>query len=131
MHFVRFGKTVLTGLAVLAASTLFAAPPALAGASGPLISGIVNLQGLGEKPLYNRVWAGTTGQSRRREAFIVVVDKLWPVLRVTYQCHVEGGGDTAWMTEGMLCGTIGQSKRLEGFAMKLNGLEAETYSIKY
>ena len=45
--------------------------------------------------------------------------------------HVEGIGDTEWATEGAFVGTRGQSKRIEGFAIRLAGSEAASYRVFY
>jgi uncharacterized protein YjdB len=36
---------------------------------------------------------------------------------VEYQCHVEGIGDTSRMSNGSLCGTRGQGRRVEAFVL--------------
>jgi len=45
--------------------------------------------------------------------------------------HVEGQGDTHWHGGGHFCGTRGQSRRIEGIAIRLTGHLAPYYSVTY
>jgi uncharacterized protein YjdB len=48
-----------------------------------------------------------------------------------YMAHVEGIGDTFWVREGQYVGTRGQSRRLEGFAIRLTGWQTSNYDVFY
>jgi len=45
--------------------------------------------------------------------------------------HVQDIGDTSWVREGQYVGTKGQSKRIEGFAIRLTGSQASKYDVFY
>jgi uncharacterized protein YjdB len=48
-----------------------------------------------------------------------------------YMAHVQDIGDTSWVREGQYVGTKGQSKRIEGFAIRLTGSQASKYDVFY
>lgn len=54
-----------------------------------------------------------------------------PDVEFKYMAHLENMGDTAWTSHGNFIGTRGQSRRLEGFAVRLEGPAAEAYDVKY
>ena len=97
----------------------------------PRISGMVHLEGLGDRPISDHEWAGTKGQSRRLEGFSLNLDSPDDQLRVEYMCHLEGRGDIGWLAEGSFCGTRGESRRVEGLAIRLAGPQAKHFSIRY
>ena len=41
---------------------------------------------------------------------------------VTYMTHVQGKGDTSWVSDGQSSGTVGESKRLEAIKIKVSGV---------
>jgi len=45
--------------------------------------------------------------------------------------HVQDIGDTQWHPAGAFVGTRGQSKRVEGFAVRLVGPLAHHYTVHY
>jgi uncharacterized protein YjdB len=45
--------------------------------------------------------------------------------------HLQGRGDTDWVTGNTFVGTRGQNRPLEGFAIKLIGDRASNLSVKY
>lgn len=92
---------------------------------------VVHLEGLGDIACNDNGWCGTKGEGRRLEGFTLSQRIPHPGLALTYRGHVEGSGDTPWVSEGQLCGTRGQSKRLEGIEVRLQGPESEVYSVYY
>ncbi len=38
--------------------------------------------------------------------------------KIEYMGHLKGTGDTGYVPERVICGTTGESRRLEGFAIK-------------
>lgn len=54
-----------------------------------------------------------------------------PDVEIKYMAHLENKGDTAWISHGNFIGSRGQSRRLEGFAVKLEGKGASAYDVKY
>lgn len=120
-------RKAICGLGLL---SVVLAVPALAATLPNAIRGAVHLEGFGDRPLTEDVWAGTRGQSRRLEGFQL---NLHPVLRngIQYMCHLQNTGDTPWLPEGAFCGTRGESRRLEGFAIRLRGVMAQHFNVKY
>lgn len=45
-------------------------------------------------------------------------------------CHMEGSGDSSWKSAGEFCGTRGESRQLEGFAVKLDGPSARFFTVE-
>jgi uncharacterized protein YjdB len=92
---------------------------------------LVHIQGIGDRTFGAMEYAGTKAQGRRVEGFGINIDPPIPGLTVEYMAHVEGVGDTAWISEGELAGFRGQAKRIEGFAVQLSGPEAAKYNVFY
>jgi CSLREA domain-containing protein len=96
--------------------------------------GVVLVQNLGDEPLEDSHWAGTKGQSLRLEGFAIDFSPKARGLGLEYMCHLQGFGDTSWLTGGSsisFCGTRGQSRRLEGFAIRLTGDRSAQYDVYY
>jgi len=92
---------------------------------------LVHLQDIGDVSCYGRGWCGTRGEARRLEGFSMKLDDSIVDVQLQYMCHLQGTGDTAWLSEGSFCGTRGQSRRLEGFAVRLTGARAHMYHVAY
>ena len=97
----------------------------------PGLRKLVHMEGIGDSIFPEGAVAGTTGQARRLEGFEINLDFPIPGLSMEYMAHLEGIGDTSWVTEGQYVGTKGQSRRLEGFAIRLTGSEASNYDVFY
>ncbi len=119
-----------TALAAVAGPGSPGRPDTRAPAPIPL-RGIVHLQDLGDVGLIHGSFAGTRGQSRRLEGFLLRIDPPVPGLAMQYMAHLQDIGDTQWVDEGQFVGTRGQSRRLEGFAIRLVGPAASRYSVLY
>jgi len=52
-------------------------------------------------------------------------------LGIEYTAHQQDVGDRPWVSNGALQGTRGESKRLEGFAVRLTGARASQYVACY
>jgi uncharacterized protein YjdB len=52
-------------------------------------------------------------------------------VHLQYMCHLQDIGDTKWLSEGQWCGTKGQSRRLEGLAVRLVGPNAKGLQVAY
>ena len=74
--------------------------------------------------------SGTTGQSKRVEAFTVGLNNSKYSGDVIYQAHVQDIGWQNWVKNG-IAGTTGLSKQLEAIRIALNGNIAKDYSIYY
>lgn len=95
-------------------------------------TGLVHIQDLGDQPLKNDAWAGTKGQSRRLEGIQVDIPAEWrDRLGLQYMAHLQGIGDTQWVSSGTFLGTRGQSRRVEGLAFRLTGPDAANYDVYY
>ncbi|MCZ0902980.1 hypothetical protein ON021_24070, partial [Microcoleus sp. HI-ES] len=114
---------------------VFGAPrnlqPAVAVEGGLGIKVLVHIQGIGDRTFGSQEYAGSKGQGRRVEGFQINIDPPIPGLNVEYMAHVEGVGDTPWLSEGELAGFRGQAKRIEGFAVRLSGPQADKYDVFY
>jgi uncharacterized protein YjdB len=92
---------------------------------------LVHIQGIGDRTFGSQQYAGTKAQGRRVEGFQVNLEPAIPGLKVEYMAHVEGVGDTPWVSEQELAGFRGKGKRIEGFALRLSGEQASKYDIFY
>ncbi|HSF75303.1 MAG TPA: hypothetical protein VLA84_16025 [Microcoleus sp.] len=114
---------------------VFGAPrnlqPAVAVEGGLGIKVLVHIQGIGDRTFGAQEYAGSKGQGRRVEGFQINIDPPIPGLNVEYMAHVEGVGDTPWISQGELAGFRGQAKRIEGFAVRLSGPQADKYDVFY
>lgn len=84
-----------------------------------------------QNPANNGYQSGTTGLSKRVEAFKIEMGSGYGDLGVEYSSHVQGIGWQTPVTAGKISGTEGLSKRLEAIRIKLTGSEAEKYDIYY
>ncbi|MEG3920312.1 hypothetical protein QUA07_14435 [Microcoleus sp. T3_A4] len=114
---------------------VFGAPrniqPAVAVEGGLGIKVLVHIQGIGDRTFGAQEYAGSKGRGLRVEGFAINIDPPIPGLNVEYMAHVEGVGDTPWLSEGELAGFRGQAKRIEGFAVRLSGPQADKYDVFY
>ncbi len=92
---------------------------------------LAHIQGIGDRTFGSQEYAGTKAQGRRVEGFGINIEPPIPGLKVEYMAHVEGVGDTPWLSEGELAGFRGQAKRIEGFAVRLSGPQADKYDVFY
>lgn len=74
--------------------------------------------------------SGTTGESRRMEAFKINLKSSIPGMTIKYQAHVAEKCWLDWVGNGEVAGTTGESRRLEAVRIKLEGAP-EGYHIKY
>lgn len=92
---------------------------------------LAHIQGIGDRTFSDREYAGTKAQGRRVEGFQIKIEPPVAGLNLQYMAHVEGVGDTAWISEGELAGFRGKAKRIEGFAARLTGPQADKYDVFY
>ncbi len=93
-------------------------------------AGKAHVQGLG---WVNRSGTsfGTTGSSRRIEAFGLKLSGLPWSGKIVYQSHVQGIGWQSKKADGALSGTTGKSKRVEAVRISLEGEAAKHLSVWY
>ena len=92
---------------------------------------LAHIQGIGDRTFSDKEYAGTKAQGRRVEGFQIKIEPPTVGLNLQYMAHVEGVGDTAWISEGDLAGFRGKAKRIEGFAARLTGESADKYDVFY
>ncbi|MEG4939658.1 hypothetical protein [Microcoleus sp. F4-D5] len=108
------------------------APSASSQTAAPVgLKVLAHIQGIGDRTFSDREYAGTKAQGRRVEGFQIKIEPPVPGLNLEYMAHVEGVGDTAWISEGDLAGFRGKAKRIEGFAARLTGPQADKYDVFY
>lgn len=90
----------------------------------------VHVQNMGDLYGTENHWIGTKGQCLRLELFNIR-KVLKNQFTISYFAHLEGIGDVPWVEEGNDVGTRGQGRRLEGFAIRLFGPDAQNYSVSY
>jgi hypothetical protein len=76
-------------------------------------------------------WAGAKDTGFPVEGFAVEFEKPLPGVTLEYLAHLQNQGDTAYKSAPDFIGTRGESRRLEGFAMKLTGDRAKYYKVVY
>ncbi len=75
--------------------------------------------------------AGTTGQSKRLEAFTARISGGNVGGGVTYSAYVSGSGWQGSKSNNDVAGTIGTSKGIEAIRVKLTGRAAKMYDLYY
>ncbi|NES89380.1 hydrogenase [Okeania sp. SIO2B9] len=92
---------------------------------------LVHIQNIGDRIFAGREYAGTRGQGFRVEAFQINIEPPIPGLKLEYMAHVSEIGDTPWLEAGKLAGERGKARRIEGFAIRLTGIQAANYDVFY
>ncbi|MDY7005656.1 MAG: hydrogenase [Cyanobacteriota bacterium] len=92
---------------------------------------LVHIQNIGDRIFAGGEYAGTRGQGFRVEAFQINIDPPIPGLNLEYMAHVSEIGDTPWLEAGKLAGERGKARRIEGFAVRLKGIQAANYDVFY
>src|SRR5262249_52790776 len=59
------------------------------------LRGVVHLEGIGDRPFIEDIFAGTR-EGRRVEGFSLDVAPTRPNLGIEYMCHLENAGDQPW-----------------------------------
>lgn len=91
-----------------------------------------NVQGNGwQNAVENGATAGTTGQSKRIEAFKMELQKQDVTGSIEYRAHVADIGWQDYVEEGNIAGTTGKNKQVEAISVRLTGEMAEKYDIYY
>jgi len=104
----------------------------LAKPGAPMLNGLVHVEGVGDMPLKSGEWAGIKGRGRTLEDIVLtILDTPADILRIEYECHLEGVGDIGWFTEGSLCGGRGHPRRLEAIRVRLAGIAARFFRVRY
>ena len=75
--------------------------------------------------------AGTTGRSKRFEAFIINLEDLGVNGAIEYRAHVAQYGWQDWKLSGIMAGTTGKGQAIEAVQIKLTDELAEKYDIYY
>lgn len=78
----------------------------------------------------NGATSGTTGKSKRLEAFTVSLENN-PRVNVSYSAYVEGSGWQNFANEPDVAGIAGKGKKLEAIKIKLDGGFQDLYHIYY
>ncbi|NES70714.1 MAG: hydrogenase, partial [Okeania sp. SIO2D1] len=92
---------------------------------------LVHIQNIGDRIFAGQEYAGTRGQGFRVEAFQINIEPSIPGLNLEYMAHVSDIGDTPWLEAGKLAGERGKARRIEGFAVRLTGIQAGNYDVFY
>ncbi len=89
-----------------------------------------HMQSIGDTVLVsNGLVSGLTGLNKRMEGLYVYTDTQ--DLSIKYRGHIEKKGWGDYVYDGSLCGTIGESLRVEAFQMFLVGDKSKYYDIYY
>lgn len=97
----------------------------------PRIEVLAHVQSMGDVKGVGGEWVGSRGRRLRQEGLQLNITDNVPGLRLEYMCHIEGSGDTLYMGEEQYCGTRGESRRIEGWAVRLVGPAAPFFTLQY
>lgn len=101
----------------------------------PIITYQAHVQHVGWQSAVNAgVTAGTTGQSKRMEAFKLNLDLgkySGTDSSVSVEAHCQSYGWRGAVSSGSVAGTTGEGKRLEALRITLSGSISESYDIYY
>ena len=75
--------------------------------------------------------SGTSGQSKRIEAFKIKFSNETDNNFISYRAHVQDIGWQNWVSNNNISGTIGKSKKIEALQIKLSGDIDSKYDIYY
>lgn len=76
--------------------------------------------------------AGTQGEGKRLEAFVIDLKNAPYAGSMEYRAHVQSiGWEQGWHNVGEECGTTGAGKRLEAVQIRLTGEMAAHYNVYY
>ena len=75
------------------------------------------------------VLIGRDGQNL--EGIQLSIDPALSGVTIEYMASLFGTGDTAWVPSGTFCGTRGQSRSIDGVAIRLSGPQASRYRLRY
>lgn len=128
---IVFGASSLGLETTTLAKTTTKASATKASASALPLNVLVHIEGTGDREFGASEFAGTRGQSKAIEGFQVTLANPIPGLKIEYMAHLEGVGDTPWISAGQFIGTRGTNRRLEGFAIRIGGPEAANYQVCY
>lgn len=92
----------------------------LQGIGDVVYSGIERGENSGLGSSKNDPIIGSVGESRRIEGISIRCLKNTTGMKLNYQGHCQGIGDTPVCSEGRFCGTRGESRRLEAFRIWLS-----------
>jgi hypothetical protein len=92
---------------------------------------VAHVQDRGDVRDHAYAWLGSKHADKRIEGFEIDPASAWSDLGVEAMGHVQDHGDTAWVPAGTFVGTRGESRRLEGFAVRLTGAQAKDYDVLY
>ncbi|MCL1797439.1 MAG: N-acetylmuramoyl-L-alanine amidase [Eggerthellaceae bacterium] len=81
--------------------------------------------------VYDQKVSGTTGKSKRIEAFEIQLQNQPTTGSIQYKAHVAGVGWQGWVDSAKTAGTTGQAKATEAIQIKLTGDMANKYDIYY
>jgi hypothetical protein len=79
---------------------------------------MVHVEGVGDRRFAGGGWIGEPGARRRIEAFSIRPVERIAAGDVEFKAFGPSGRETAWVTEGKLCGTRGRGLPLTGFAVR-------------
>lgn len=90
------------------------------------------IQNIGwQNKMENGIIAGTTGQSKRIEAFKINLQNTEVSGSIEYRAHVADIGWQDYVSEGKIAGTTGKSKQVEAISVRLTGEMADKYDVYY
>lgn len=95
------------------------------------MSGLGHVQDVGDVNSSGEEWLGVRGRHLRLEGFELNFIDTIPGLSVEYMCHRQSYGDTQFIAAGEFCGTRSSGLRLEGWAARLTGPNADQFSLQY
>lgn len=95
------------------------------------VDGLVHMSGVGDVSFHGSNFGGSKGRSAALEGFQLTLSPYQSGLNIEYMCHAANVGDMPWVSNGTFCGSRGQSRRIEGIAVRLSGHNAHMYNVRY
>ncbi|SEN36036.1 hydrophobic W protein [Stigmatella aurantiaca] len=95
------------------------------------LGGIAHVADHGDVEFTEAQWVQVNGAFPKRiEALELTLARSIPG-DIEYKCHLEGLGNQDWRKGPKSCGTRGEKRRMEGFAVRLTGPTAQLYDVIY
>lgn len=95
------------------------------------VDGLVHMANVGDVSFSDSNFGGSKGRSSALEGFQLSLRPYTGQLSIEYMCHAANVGDMPWVSNGQFQGSRGQSRRIEGIAVRLSGPQAHMYNVRY
>lgn len=95
------------------------------------VDGLVHMSGVGDVSFSDSNFGGSKGRAAKLEGFQLSLRPHSHDVNIEYMCHAANVGDMPWVSNGSFQGSRGQSRQIEGIAVRLTGGSSHLYNVRY